>query len=137
MILVDTSVWIDFLKDANSRQRQVLHKLIEEEEDICLTEIIVTEILQGIKKDKDFQALKSYLQEFPIVKPKGVETYIQAAQIYRNCRKKGKTVRKTIDCVIAAICIENRLTLFHNDSDFDAIGASTTLKVYKAQDNHL
>lgn len=131
MILVDTSVWIDFLRGYNSRQRRILHKLIEEEEDISLTEIILTEILQGIRKDKDFQKIKNYLQEFPILKPKGIETYIAAARIYRDCRKKGKTVRKTVDCVIAAICIENGLTLLHKDSDFDSIRASTPLRVYK------
>ena len=133
MILVDTSVWIDFLSGYNSRQRRILHKLIEEEEDISLTEIILTEILQGIKKDKDFHKIKNYLLEFQILRPKGIETYIRSAQIYRDCRKKGKTVRKTVDCVIAAICIENGQTLLHKDSDFDAIGASTALKVCKIQ----
>lgn len=131
MILVDTSVWIDFLKGNNSRQRQVLHKLIEEEEDISLTEIILTEILQGIKKDKDFQKIKKYLLEFPILKPNGIETYIKAAQIYRGCRKNDRKVGKRAYCIIAAICIEKGLTLLHKDSDFDSIGACTALMTYK------
>lgn len=132
MILVDTSVWIDFLRGANSQERQTLHRLIEEEEDISITEIILTEILQGIKEDKDFKRVKDYLLEFPIHRPKGTETYLKAAEIYRTCRKKGKTVRKTVDCIIAAICIENDLTLLHKDSDFELIGACTGLKCYKA-----
>jgi predicted nucleic acid-binding protein len=133
MILVDTSVWIDFLNGANSPERHALHRLIEEEEDISVTEIILTEILQGIREDKDFIAVKDYILEFPIYRPKGIETYLKAAGIYRDCRRKGKTIRKTIDCVIAAVCLENNLILFHKDSDFDLIRECTGLKVLKTQ----
>lgn len=128
MILVDTSVWIDFLAGKDTPQRHILHQLIEKEEDICITEIILTEILQGIKDDKVYETTKSYLLEFPIIKPKGTETYIAAAEIFRKCRKQGKTTRKTIDCIIAAIAQENGLTLFHNDNDFDIIEKCIGLK---------
>lgn len=131
MILVDTSVWVDFLRGEDSSQRRVLHRLIEDEADISITEIIFTEILQGIKNDREFQAIKDYLLEFPIYRPKGIETYLHAARIYRDCRKKGKTVRRTVDCIIAAICIENDLVLLHKDSDFDLIQAYTGLQVIK------
>lgn len=131
MILVDTSVWIDFLKGANSRERHALHKLIEEEEDISITEIILVEILQGIKEDQVYDEMKGYLLEFPIHRPKGVNTYLRATEIYRNCRKKGQTVRKTVDCIIAAICIENNLTLFHKDRDFDIIESCAGVKTLK------
>lgn len=131
MILVDTSVWVDFLRGERSAQRETLHRLIEDEEDISITEIIFVEILQGIKKDKDFQTAKDYLLEFPIYRPKGIETYLKAAQIYRECRKRGKTVSKTVDCIIAAICMENDLTLLHKDSDFDLIEACTGLRVLR------
>ncbi|MFH1090387.1 MAG: PIN domain nuclease, partial [Pseudomonadota bacterium] len=96
-----------------------------------LTEIIITEVLQGIKKDSDFEKLAEYLLEFPIYGPKSIETYLRAAQLYRDCRKKGRTVRKTIDCIIAAICLENDLILLHQDSDFDQIETCTNLKCYK------
>lgn len=132
MILVDTSVWVDFLRGVNSPQRRMLHRLIDGEEDISITEIILTEILQDIKEEKDFQMVKGYLLEFPIHRPKGIETYLKAAQIYRDCRKKGKAVRKTVDCIIAAICMENNLTLLHKDSDFDLIAECTGLKVLRA-----
>ncbi|MDH5543069.1 MAG: PIN domain nuclease [Nitrospinota bacterium] len=129
MILVDTSVWIDFLRGTPSPQRHLLHRLIEEEEDISITGIILTEILQAIREDKQFNAVKSYLIELPIFEPEGVDTYLKAASIYRDCRKKGKTVRKTVDCVIAAICIENRLPLLHKDNDFTNIESCTDLKL--------
>lgn len=131
MILVDTSVWIDFLRGEDSPERRMLHRLIEDDDDISITEIILTEILQGIKEDKDFRMMKDYLLEFPIYKPTGIETYLNAARIYRDCMKKGKTVRKTLDCIIAAICIENDLTVLHKDSDFNLIAACTKLRVLK------
>jgi predicted nucleic acid-binding protein len=131
MTLVDTSVWVDFLRGEKSIERETLHKLVEAEEDIAITEIILTETLQGIKKDKDFQTTKDYLLEFPIYRPKGIETYLEAVRIYRECRKRGKTVRKTVDCIIAAICIENDLPLLHRDSDFNLIAACTNLKILK------
>jgi predicted nucleic acid-binding protein len=108
--------------------RQILHQFIEKEEDICITEIILTEILQGIKDDEVYETTKSYLLEFPIIKPKGTGTFITAAEIYRKCRKEGKTVRKTVDCIIATIAVENGLILLHNDNDFDVIEKCVGLK---------
>jgi len=131
MILVDTSVWVDFFRGADSEERRILRRLIETEEDLALTEIIVTEILQGIRTDWDFYTIKNHLLEFPVYRPKGIETYLRAAQIYRLCRKKGKTVRKTIDCIIGAICLENDLILLHKDADFNRIAECTALKCYK------
>jgi predicted nucleic acid-binding protein len=131
MILVDTSVWVDFLRGVNSPHRRMLHRLIEDEADIAITGIILTEILQGIKEDRDYRRMREYLLEFPIHEPKGAQTYLAAARIYRECRKKGKTVRRTVDCIIAAICMENNLTLFHKDADFDRIEACAGLRVLR------
>ena len=128
MILADTSVWIDFLTGSDTPYRRMLHTFIENEEEICITEIILTEILQGIKDDITYETTKSYILEFPIIKPKGRETYISAAEIYRKCSKKGKTIRKTIDCIIAAIAQENNLTILHNDNDFEIIKKCSGLK---------
>ena len=129
MILVDTSVWIDFLQGKDTIHRHTIHNLIAKEEDICLTGIVLTEILQGIHDDKTCQEMKRYLLELPIYEPVDINTYIEAAGIYRACSKRGKTVRKTIDCLIAAIAIENDLILFHNDRDFNSIAECTELKV--------
>lgn len=131
MILVDTSVWIDFFIGRNTRYRDNLHQLIEKEEDICIAEIILTEILQGIRDEDAYEAAKNYILEFPIIRPRGAETYIMAAEIYRRCRREGKTIRKTIDCIIAAIVKENNLTLFHNDNDFDVIKKYVGLKAFE------
>lgn len=131
MILVDTSVWIDFFDHPASIYAIELKDLIKKDTDICLSEIIFTEILQGIKDDKIFEEIKDYLINFPIFKARGLETYIQAADIYRLCRKKGKSISKTVDALIAVIAIENHLLLFHKDKDFDLISSYTGLKIYK------
>jgi hypothetical protein len=131
MILVDTSVWIDFLRAEDTPHRRVLHELIANEQDLCITGLILTEILQGIKDNRANRETKEYLLEYPIYDSSGIATYIEAANIYRLCMKKGKTVRKTIDCLIASVAIENDLRLLHNDSDFDHIEECTALRVMK------
>ncbi|MDO8885859.1 PIN domain nuclease [Candidatus Oleimmundimicrobium sp.] len=131
MILIDTSVWIDFFRGADTLHRVAMHKLIKED-DVCLADIIVAEILQGIKSDKDFKVVKSRLLEFPIYSLKDVHSYIQSAQIYRACRRRGLTIRKLVDCFIAQIAIENGLVLFHNDKDFDSIAKTIKeLQIYR------
>ena len=130
MILVDTSVWIDFFDHPDSLYAKELARLIDKNEELCLTQINVTEILQGIKEEKMFEEIKGYLMQFPIVQARGLETYIQAANIYRSCRKMGKTVAKTIDAIIAAVALENSLWVFHRDKDFDSIADCTKLKIY-------
>ncbi len=131
MILVDTSVWIDLLEGADSVHRHAIHRLIADERDVAIADIALTEVLQGIGDEQVFRATKRYLLEFPIYRPNGVDTYVSAAQIYRDCRKSGRTVRSTVNCIIAAICLENDLTLLHRDRDFGAIEACTGLKCYR------
>ena len=134
MILVDTSVWIEFFKGTGSSCQHLLHDLIEAEEDVCLADIILAEILQGIRKDNDFKKARNFLLEFPVYSLKGIDSYIAAADIYRLCRKRGITLRGLPDCFIARIAIENGLTLFHRDKDFDAIArVIKNLKVYTPQ----
>ena len=129
-ILVDTSVWIDFFNGISSRSKIALHNLLETEEDICISEYILTEILQGFKDDKEFESAKRHLLNFPVYGLKAPESYIHAAQLYRACRKKGVTIRKTADCLIAQSAIEHGLFLLHNDSDFDRIASICNLRIF-------
>lgn len=129
MILVDTSVWIDLFNHPESPYAQKLKCLIEEDEGLCICDIVLTEVLQGIKDDRIFEEVKDSLLKFPIVKAIGLETYILAANIYRLCRKKGKPLGKTIDALIAAVAIENNLTLFSRDKDFLRIADCSGLKI--------
>jgi len=121
LILVDTSVWIDLLRGVDSPHRLVLHRLIDAEQDVCLADIILAEVLQGIRSDGDFRAVKRYLMEFPIYRLEGVESYVSAALLYRRCRKSGITLRGVVDCLIARIAIENGLVIMHKDRDFERI----------------
>jgi predicted nucleic acid-binding protein len=131
LILVDTSVWIDFFNHADTESANVLRRLIEADEDICLADIHLTEILQGIHQEKLFIELKEQLLLFPILRPQGIETYIHAAQISRKCAQRGNPVIKTVDTLIAAIAIEAGVELFHKDKDFDVIARYLSLKIFK------
>jgi predicted nucleic acid-binding protein len=130
MILVDTTVWIDFLNGIDSEKTDQLTLLLKQQTEICITEIIVAEILQGIRNDKEFLETKNSLTSLPFLHAKGVVTYIHAAEIYRQCRKNGKTIRKTIDCILAAIALENNASFLHNDSDFTQIAEIVPLILY-------
>lgn len=136
MLIVDTSVWIDFLRGEKTKTCETLRELISSEEEIHITEIILTEILQGIKDDRLYHITKEYLLYFPVLKPKGIETYIRASEIFRDCRKKGKTVRKTIDCIIASIAIENEATIIHKDHDFEIISECSELKTINMENSN-
>lgn len=128
--MVDTSVWIDFFDHPQSSSAKKLQALIETDEEICLADINLTEILQGIREEKTFEQIKYYLTQFPILQAKSIETHIHAAQIYRSCRKMGKSMTKTIDALIAAVAIENGCRIFHNDNDFELIALCAPLKIY-------
>lgn len=128
MILVDTSVFIDFFNGKNSKLSELLIKSIETSEDICTCGLIMTEILQGIRSDKEYDRIRNILSGLlylPITK----NIFIHASSIYRDIRKHGKTIRSPIDCIIAAICIEHEIELLHNDKDFDNIAQYTSLRV--------
>jgi predicted nucleic acid-binding protein len=128
--LVDTSVWIDFFNGLETAVSRLLENLILAEEDVCISDFILTEVLQGFRSDKEFEIAKRHLLKLPIYGINGNNSYVKAAQIYRVCRKKGFTIRKTADCIIAQTAIENGLVLLHRDSDFDLIAKVCALKLY-------
>jgi len=131
VILIDTSVWIDFFNGRETAPVCWLKDLIEREEDICISDLILTEVLQGFRHDKDFASARMHLLRFPAFRLKGVESCASAAQIYRACRRQGLTIRKTADCIIAQTAIEHRLQLLHHDDDFEAIALVCALHIYR------
>lgn len=120
MTLVDTSVWIDFFAARNTAQVAVLESLIDQREDLCLCGVILTEILQGIRDDNQHEQTESILSNL-IYLPMVRSTFLFAADIYRTLRSRGITIRNSVDCMIAAVCIEHKAHLLHNDRDFDRI----------------
>ena len=128
MTVVDTSVWIDLFAGRDSPHVTVLESLIEDRDDICLCGIILTEVLQGIRDDKEYSETESMLANL-ILLPMTRETFLLAANIYRTLRTRGITMRNSVDCMIAAVCIENNARLLHNDRDFDLFAAQSELQV--------
>lgn len=119
MILVDTSVLINFFRGRETTGTKYLETLINEEQPFCINEFVYQEILQGSKDEKEFSMLKSYLSEIPLYSLKhGIQSYENAASLNFRCRRKGVTVRSTIDLLIAETAIENNISLLHDDEDF-------------------
>ena len=130
-ILVDTSVWIDFFNGFKSKESDLLTEYIESDFPIYLCPIILQEILQGFKEDKDFIIAKDLLLEFPILEMNHIDSSIGAAELYRKLKKEGKSIRRSNDCLIAYYVICNNLPILHKDRDFKIISEKTSLKVIK------
>ena len=128
MVLVDTTVWIDFFFGRNEPHVLMLQELIENEADLSLCGVILAEILQGIRSDTDFVKTKEYLNDL-IFLPMRQATFLRSAEIYRSLRKQGITIRKPIDCMIASVAIEYDIHLLHNDRDFDHIAEHSKLRI--------
>ena len=133
MIVVDTTVWIDVLEARETPFDLHLTDLIRRGEALALTDLIYCEILQGIPDEPDFRRVRSILQSYPIFRMRSLDTFELAARLYRDCRRRGFTIRKTVDCLIAATCLETGAELYHNDRDFEAIAKVAELKIYRPQ----
>ncbi|PZX58180.1 type II toxin-antitoxin system VapC family toxin [Algoriphagus chordae] len=118
MILVDSSVWIDYFNGKVNEQTDFLHKSLGTEI-ICTGDLIMTEVLQGFTADKSFREAKAFFEDLHFFHLGGKEIALTSAENFRLLRKKGVTVRKTIDSVIATFCINNEIDLLHNDKDFE------------------
>lgn len=119
MILVDSSVWIDYFRPGwPSRQAELLNELLQKEP-VAIGDLILTEVLQGFRHEQDFQLAQKLLSPLTLVRLGGKKVAIQAARNYRKLRALGVTPRKTIDTIIATWCIMHSVHLVHNDRDFE------------------
>lgn len=118
MILVDSSVWIDYFRGTATPQTEKLDSVLGVEP-VATGDLILTEVLQGFVSDRDFNQAKKLMTSLVVVDLAGQTLAIQAAKNFRILRSLGITVRKTIDTVIATRCIENRMPLLYSDRDFD------------------
>ena len=128
MTLVDTTVWIDFFKGHDTPQVRRLENLIGADEDISICGVILTEVLQGVREDKDYDAVSTRFAAF-IYLPMSQKTFRKSAELYRSLRKKGVTISNAVDCMIAAVAIEHDIPLLHNDRDFIPVATHCGLKV--------
>lgn len=128
MILVDTTVWVDLFRGRNTAQVKALERFLADGEDICTCGLILTEVLQGIREDSEYRRTRSRFDAL-LYLPMDRESFVNAADLYRTLRRKGVTIRKPVDCMIAAVAIEHDVPLLHNDRDFDRISEHSKLKV--------
>jgi predicted nucleic acid-binding protein len=118
VILVDSSVWIDYFRGSVTAQTDKLDGLLGREP-LVIGDLILAEVLQGFSTDKDFKQALKFLDPFEVVELGGKDIAIKAARNSRALRMLGITVRKTIDTIIATRCIESGYTLLHSDKDFE------------------
>ena len=118
MILVDSSVWIDYFKGLSNLPTDSLDRLLGQEP-LAVGDLILAEVLQGFSDEKAFNHAKNLLTTLTLIELGGQEIAIQAARNFRTLRGRGVTIRKTIDTIIATRCIASGITLLHNDRDFD------------------
>jgi predicted nucleic acid-binding protein len=128
LILVDSSVWIDFLAASPGRGGGELQRMIAEQESIALTGVVVSEVLQGLTRDID--RIERYLLMWEMLEPAGFSTYREAASIFRLARAKGVSLG-TIDTLIAAIALEHGATVFTLDKDFSRIARIAGLGLHR------
>ena len=132
MIIVDTTVWVDFFAGRENLQSLWLRAEMGTDT-LALTDLILCEVLQGLRNEKACADIARQLNAFPVFNTGGQEAAIAAARNYRFLRAHGATVRKTIDCVIATHCIRHGHSLLHRDRDFDSFERYLGLDVIHPQ----
>ena len=117
MIMVDSSVWIDYFTGADNKQTEILDTTLGQQH-VAIGDLILTEVLQGFRHDKDYKTAKSLFEELTLFELLGKEMALKSADNFRALRKKGTTIRKTADVIIASFCIERNIPLLFSDKDF-------------------
>ena len=132
MILVDSSVWIDYFNGIPTWQTDLLDRYLSKTP-VIIGDLILAEVLQGFKSNQDYETAKDLLSDLPFRQIGGYNVAIQSAQNYRILRKSGVTVRKTIDVIIGTFCIMEGLLLLHDDRDFDPMVSHFSLRTPSPQ----
>jgi predicted nucleic acid-binding protein len=126
-VIVDTSVWIDFFRGNDTWQVAVLSDRLVADEAIALTDINFTEILQGLVDERSVRRVERRLLAHEVLVLDPLDDHRRAAALYRFCRRRGVTIRRTLDCLIAAVCIREHRPLLHADGDFDRLANHSDL----------
>jgi predicted nucleic acid-binding protein len=131
VIVVDTSVWVDFFRDSGTWQVEHLTQLIADDDPVALTDIVLTEILQGLPNDREARRVERRLLVFDVLRLEALDDFRRAAALYRQARTRGITIRRTLDCLIASVCVRDDTPLLHADADFDRLATCTKLRVVR------
>lgn len=132
MTLVDTTVWIDLFHGTDTAQVRELERMLNANEDVCVCGVVLTEVLQGIRDDKEYATVLASFNSL-ILLPMTPTTFVRAAELYRKLRRRGLTIRNAVDCMIAAVALEHGVALLHNDRDFDAIASLGELRIVEPE----
>jgi predicted nucleic acid-binding protein len=130
MTIVDTTVWIDYLGGIANPQTEWLDREIDQQR-FGLTDLILCEVLQGIREDSEFARVRRELSTFEVFTTGGEDLAVASAKNYRSLRSRGCTVRKTIDCLIATFCLIEGHSLLHRDSDFEPFEKYLALRIIR------
>lgn len=131
MIVVDTTVWVDLFSGRDEPHVAELVALIEDDAGIALTDVVLTEVLQGVRREREAGRVEGRLRAFDVLRLGRVEDVTRAAELYRTARSRGHTIRRTVDCLIGAVCVREAIPVLHNDADFDRLAETTTLAVHE------
>jgi predicted nucleic acid-binding protein len=129
VILVDTSAWVEFLRDTGSWQCQRVDELLDQE--FAITDAIRMELLAGARDDRHLHQLRGLAARATTLATSPAD-YEQAATLYRTCRRSGETVRKRVDCLIAAVALRHDAEVLHHDADFEVLARHTGLRIVSA-----
>lgn len=128
MVIVDTTVWVDYLNGVSTLHTDWLDQELDRQR-LGLTDMILSEVLQGVRNEREATVTRRELLKFEVFTAGGVELAVTAAQNYRTLRAKGRTIRRTIDCWIATFCLINDHSLLHQDRDFEPFEEFLNLRV--------
>jgi predicted nucleic acid-binding protein len=131
-LFVDSSVWIDFFADRATWQVEDLSRRLLADEQVGLTDVVFTELLQGARDDGELARLEAYLAPFEVARLQSSDDFRLAAALHRAGRKAGTPIRAITDCLIAAVCIREGLPLLHDDRDFDHLAQLSDLTVVRS-----
>jgi hypothetical protein len=123
-VLVDTSAWVDHINAHESSAARSLAGLLAGDDDVCTCGVIVAEVLQGLRRPSSYRRVRDGFEDLTFLEPPGIQLYVRTAEVYRKLRKRGVTVRSTIDCLIAVIAEANGCHLLHRDADLQRIAES-------------
>ena len=129
MIIVDSSTWADFFNGTPSPHVGRLDAALEEEDDLAVLPVIITEVLQGFRTEAGFRKARRLLVALPVLQP-SVDCHVRAARLFRSLRGKGVTVRGAVDCIIAQTCMDVAAELLSPDADFQRIARHTSLRLW-------
>jgi predicted nucleic acid-binding protein len=127
-VLIDSSAWVEFLNGSPSPTADEVSQLLGDEAEICTCGLVVTEVLQGLRRESGYPKVVGLFADLTFLDAAGLTTYVRAAEVYRELRRRGITVRSTIDCLIAILAEEQRCVVLARDRDLETILGSGLLK---------